>query len=146
MPNAGEIVRASHLLASADIITAASNLDLALTTSTVDIPAATVTFSTDNDNAVVLVVGFFDFDCSAFTSGGVAVGALDVDGVVQNGLAALEISATTDRATVGQCWEVTLASAGSHTIKLGARKTGGTNTISALATQTKFVGLVIDVP
>jgi hypothetical protein len=70
----------------------------------------------------------------------VALGVLDVDGVSESALATFrtQVTGTTAfRATAGQTWRVTLASAGSHTLKLRASKTANTaGTLQVQSTHT----------
>lgn len=86
-----------------------------------DVTGATQTFTTETDNAVYTVVGTFDMDWQgAAISGNVISGKLAVDGVIQAREAHGEqsVGAAGDRFTGAQVWRGTLATAGSHTIKL----------------------------
>lgn len=109
-----------------------------------DCPGATITVVTTNANTKVMVQGVFDFDVSAFTSSGLAAGNLVVDGATQAGGALFAYTAAAQRATVGQCWLVTLAAAGSHVLKLIAAKAGGTATVVSRQAHTTITALVLD--
>lgn len=100
------------------IQSAACTAGATTTTTEQDVTGATVTFTTLRPNARYVCTGVFYF--GANTGGGsVASGKLNVDGTTVNNLYAQFTGATTlDRATVTQTWSGTLASAGSHTLKL----------------------------
>jgi len=99
---------------------AAATANLTLTTSNQDIVGATLTLDTPG---VYVVLGVFDFDGT--TGDGTGVGELDVDGVVEGGVA-LAALPNTIRVTVPQNWLVTKTTLGPTVLKLQARKTGGT--------------------
>lgn len=127
---AGERITASKL--STTRLTAACDLALLVTTVATDVSGMTITFTTTRDDVTVDALAFLD----AVTVGadpvtGTLVGELLVDSAAQP--AQILWNAGTDatpndgnRATVGQSWTVTLASAGSHTIKVRASRVAGT--------------------
>lgn len=146
MATAGQVIRTTDLttIVGADAKSGAATALLALTTTITDITGTSVTFSTTAANAVLLVTLFADVECTAFTSAGLAVAELWVDGAAQSPFAQLQVSANGQRATVGQTHRIVLASAGSHTVLMRGRKSGGTNTINMNATHTRWTGLLID--
>lgn len=84
-----------------------------------DVPSATVTFDTDVANAVYMVTGVWDWDIvTATTATGTA--RIMVDGAVASPLCTFAGAVSTDRGTVTQSYQGTLAATGSHTIKLVA--------------------------
>lgn len=88
-----------------------------------DVTGATVTFTTETDNAVYVANGSFGTDYNGPAAAGLFIrGKLSVDGVIQTGEAQTEQAGgnTGDRLTPSQVWRGTLATAGSHTIKLVA--------------------------
>ena len=116
---AGEIVTAGRLgRMQPRPYHAVGNADLTGAVSNADVPGATYTFTTTAANAVYTVVAVFDFDNAALTT--LMIGRIAVDGAVQSPLATNGSQVTTDRVTATQTYKGTLASAGSHTIKLVA--------------------------
>lgn len=127
---AGDRVTASKL--STTRVMAVCSAALLVTTTATDLTDLTSTFTTTRANVDVHVLGVLD----AITIGadpvtGTLVGELVVDGSAQ--AAQILWNAGTDatpndgnRATVSQSWLVTLASAGSHTIKMRASRVAGT--------------------
>lgn len=91
-----------------------------MTSTPTDLTGTSVTFTTTYPNTKVWITAFFDV---AFTNGvdiGVTganfIGVALVDGVSLGSTAEAHFNG--QKATVGQQWSTTLASAGSHTIKL----------------------------
>lgn len=109
---------------------------LTVTTTVADAPGATITVTTTEANAVAFVTGVFDVSNAG---NDVFVGALVVDGATQSGQA---IASGADRKTVSQTWIVTLATAGSHTLKLQANKAGSTASVTLNSTHTTITALV----
>jgi hypothetical protein len=102
---------------------------LTLTTTTTDVPGASLTITTQMPNTVVVVTAFFDLAASNTTGTDVAVGSLDVDGVSMTGAIIYQMQVagvSAHRLTAGQQWRVTLADAGDHTLKLRASRTANT--------------------
>lgn len=128
---AGQYASASDLNANITGHTRAvgSVTSATVTTSAADLSGCTVTFSTAVANTLVLVVGTFDFQINGTTD--IAGGTLVVDGTTVSGEQA--ILNGTVRATVAMTWRVTLAAAGSHTLKLQVGKTGSSNTVTVRA-------------
>lgn len=89
------------------------------TTSTTyqDIPDATVTFSTETDDAVIVVDAEFDCAVGNIGTGNDMNGRVMVDGVAGTRLAKHQMD-NLDRDSVYMFEKFTLASAGSHTVKL----------------------------
>lgn len=127
---AGERITASKL--STTRLRAVCGTALTVTTVATDIADMTLTFTTTRTNVNVHALAFLD----AATVGadpvtGTLVGELVVDGNAES--AQVLWSAGTDatpndgnRAMVGQSWVVTLATAGSHTLKMRASRVAGT--------------------
>lgn len=119
---AGQIIDAAtlnHLKpATYDAVASANLVGIVVDT---DITGATVTFTTETDNAVYVAEGFFDMDWTAGAAVGlVIIGKLAVDGAIQSEEAHAEqaAGANGDRMSTAMGWRGTLATAGSHTIKL----------------------------
>lgn len=116
-----------------NIVTAAASSNLTPTTTTTDIPGATVTITTQVANTKVFVAA--SLDCQVQNMSDAIIALLNVDGVDQGSPQVLfggsVAAAAFIRGSQAQSWVITLASAGSHTLKLrGARgSTGGTPTI-----------------
>lgn len=127
------------------ITTVAASASLTLTTTETDVPGCTWTFQTVGANAIVVVLGVFDFDCTGspanFTF---ASGRLSVDGVTQAAEAHGTMAALV-RNTCAQMWPVNV-SAGSHTVKLRAVKPSGTTSIAVDSPHTTMTVLVFDQP
>lgn len=135
---AGEIITAARLQALQNVVyDAACTADTALTGTVVDITGATVTFSTTFANAKARVSWVADLDATNATAAIAAV-YLAVDGVDQAAPMAIAEQGTSNdsRYTVAQQSTVTLAAAGSHTIKLRGRVVSGTGTVTAKQTHT----------
>lgn len=121
---------------------------LTTTTTVTDVPGATVTITTQVANTVVVVYGMFDVLCAGTTTGDIGVGTLNVDGTdvaTHNAIVEGKVGASNEvRLTGGQVWRVTLATAGSHTLKLrGSRFNAGvqTGTITFQLTHTTIAVL-----
>lgn len=138
--NAGQKVAASDLdqLASNDLqlIGSAGNSHQATTASSVDIAGTSLTFTTTYANTKAGIWGIYDVDSTGVTS--VFIGTCVVDGVTVSG----EAHSQTLRVTCSGMWIVTLAAAGSHTIKLQQKSSGGTDVQSTNAIHTKWHALV----
>lgn len=87
------------------------------TTTYADIPDATVTFSTVAANAVIVVDAEFDCAVGTLSAGTDMNGRVMVDGVAGTRLAKHQMD-DEDRDSVYMFEKFTLASAGSHTVKL----------------------------
>lgn len=92
------------------------------TTSFVDISGCSVTVTTTAANALYTVSANFSFDTITPVASVYTRGALSVDGVVQSGEARWSEGSTggdaADYDMAGKSWSGTLATAGSHTLKL----------------------------
>lgn len=113
---------------------AAATASLTCTTTGQDVPGATITFTTTVANTVALVQAHFDVN----NSGGADtfLGIMAVDG---GDMTAQAIARLSGRSAVSQSWAVTLAAAGSHTVKLRAAKVGTANVVEAYLTHTQIV-------
>lgn len=111
-------------------------------TSLVDVTGASVTFTTATNNAVAVVHWSADHSISVASAGTIAIVQLMVDGVDSNSRQSLKDLRTLDRVTIYQKSRLTLATAGSHTIKLRTQKTGAGGTD---ALQPDHTGLVVAV-
>lgn len=132
-----------------DIVASSS---LALTGSYQDIPGASQTFTTNYPNAVAVVV------CTFFANTGpnpgnipstAIQGIINVDGSDMNYDARLSFDVTPFRITFNQVYRVTLASAGSHTIKMRARAVGidgDSNPAISAGNLTRSVVTLYDIP
>jgi molecular chaperone DnaK (HSP70) len=110
-----------------------------------DAPGTSVTFATDNANAIAIIVAVWDLEFTN-TSGQTSqhvIGYLSIDGVEQTAQGVLRCLQN-NRGTVPQVYVVTLASAGNHTIKQRAScsATVGTGTVREI--HTNWVALIID--
>jgi len=139
------LLLATAIQGNASLLSArASGSGLTPSTTPADIPGATLTFTTANPNATVLAAGIFDCGC-ATTGTGLVVGTLVVDGSSQSPESTFGLVTANDRNSVAQVWAVTLASAGSHTLKLQGALTAASGTGSIHATHTGIAVLVLDV-
>lgn len=140
---AGQKLHASDL--NFFIVGAACNSSLTLNGGAVtDISGATVTFTTTHTNVVVTCTGIFDMQANSFSSVAAAIGHLSVDGSDQTTQAIFVATATNQRACVSQCWTITLASSGSHTLKLRANGGSAGSQYSVLNPHTTINALVCD--
>ena len=134
---------------TADLLAALANNSLqfigaAQTTSTInmtgtaqDLTGTSLTFTTTYPSTKVTIWACFDIDCVSQATTNIFVGTCLVDGTGQAG----EAHQTVVRSTCFQEWITTLASSGSHTIKLQGKQTNGTNQ-QTNATHTKWHALV----
>ena len=125
---------------------ASSSADLTQTTTTpADITGATVTFNTTVTNVTAVVMGIFDISTSSANAAGTALGLCVVDGgAAQSMQATWQLGAASTRATVSQVWNVTLAAAGSHTIKLRGNLSAAAGTAVFNHPHTGITVLVFD--
>jgi hypothetical protein len=123
-----------------------STASITMGTSFTDLTGTSVTFTTQYANTKVAIWGVFDVKYSNNVDIGVGgalfVGAAFVDGVSLATSGEAHFNGV--ECTVAQQWSTTLPLAGSHTIKLGAVRTGvgPTGTISTQATSTCWNALV----
>ncbi|MFC6017806.1 hypothetical protein ACFP2T_16515 [Plantactinospora solaniradicis] len=93
---------------------------LAVLTTLSAVPGLSITLSTVTAGATYHAIGFLDWDnLDANTSSG--LGILNIDGASQTKQIRYAGTAATDKATMGQQWFGTLASAGSHTFTMQAQ-------------------------
>lgn len=120
----------------------AANLDL--TGTVTDVPGTSVTFSTNNAGAILLVRAAFDFQYSntAGQTGNECIGYLNVNGTNRGSQVIMRCIANW-RVTCGGRWIVPLSSAGSQTVKLRANSTRTAGAADATI-HTGWVGVVLD--
>jgi hypothetical protein len=119
---AGEIVSAGRLgLLQPTTYDAACTSALTVGTAEADVVGASITFTTAGANAIYVVEGIFDVIVDAAAAGTNVLGRCAVDGASLGASAVYEMNAP-DRGPANQIWRGTLASAGSHTIKLLGNK------------------------
>lgn len=116
---------------------------LTLSTSDQDVPGSTITFSVTGAHAFALVVGTFDFQPTVSSAAINGVGKLSADGTTQTEQAIWTDNGANSRACVSQSWTVPLT-AGSHTLKLRATKTGAAGTHVTNSSHTNMSVLVVD--
>jgi hypothetical protein len=125
---------------------AGCNATQGLTTSPVDIPGCSITFQTYRANVQVMAFSVFDFSWAGTTFKELD-GFLNVDGTLQTARAQwVAAMSGGDRKHVPQNWTVTLASAGTHTIKLQAdiNAAGASGTFNVNTPGTTINLLVLD--
>lgn len=116
----------------------ATGTDYTLTTTLTDIPSATRTFSTSAANARAVITA--QCDCWVTTVGAQAVIRLSVDGAMQPEDVVFDVPTASARIPGIGTWQVTLASSGSHTIKLrGYKDAGGASVLRLVASQLSIV-------
>lgn len=106
----------------------ADGTNLALSTTETDLPSATITLSTSAANAIYVAEAQFDFYVPT-TGAATVTGRLAVDGVTQSKGADFTPQTNGDRVPGFQVWRGTLASSGSHTLKLRGLKSGAVGTM-----------------
>lgn len=117
-----------------------------VTTSLADVTGATVTFTTVNANAFAQVIWTMDITVTVAGAGVVAIGQMNYDGVDVSTRQALFSLEDVHRATLTQRDNITLAAAGSHTIKMRTQKTGAGGTAQLQTNHTGFTVLLYDTP
>jgi len=113
---------AGRVAARPNIQTVYASGDLQVITTTTDIPGASITVVTTEANAIAEVTADFDWDLTANPSSNFNYGLLYVDGTDQNHPAIFNMWSSLCRIPGSKNWLVTLAAAGSHTLKLRARR------------------------
>lgn len=109
--------------------------DMTVTTSTVDVPGASITLTTTQANTKVKITASLDAEITGATD--FLFGRCEVDGVNATGDINFKVSGS-NRIPVAKTWTVTLGSVGSHTIKLRAFKTGSSNLVTIFGTHSKL--------
>jgi hypothetical protein len=112
-----------------------------VTNTETDITGCSITLTTIGTNTQCVVMGDFNFSVGSSSSGTID-GKLSVDGVVNGTFARVVPITSTVQAMATQTWLVTLAAAGSHTLKLravvsgtGTYATGNNNTTTITVLQ-----------
>lgn len=124
----------NHVLRTVE---ARSSGDETVTTSVTDVNGATVTINTPVDNTVVKVDSIWDLATSGGTD--TFLGTLYVDGVLQANVGEAHFEgAGAERYTVAQSWNITIATAGSHTLKLRRQKTSNSDVLTLYSIHTKI--------
>jgi hypothetical protein len=119
---AGQKIRASDLnRACPTELEQECTADYTITGAYGDVTGATITFTTSVTNAVVIIQGDFDFRLTA-TGTGYCYGAVMIDGVRHARQRLFLFQSTETREGSPLRIKATLAAAGSHTIKLQAKK------------------------
>jgi hypothetical protein len=114
------------------------------TNTAADIVGATVTFNTVGTNVQALIQGVFDM-ATTTPAANFALGTCVVDGGAALGAeCVLENDTTNYRGTGTQVWLVTLAAAGSHTIKLQGNLTSSAGVCTFNASHTGITVTVFD--
>lgn len=145
--NAGDILYASDLNGLVpQILEGVCNVATTITTSLADVTGATVTFTTVNDNATALVTWTADHNVTVAGAGVVAITQMNYDGTDVNTRQGLFSLDDVHRACIAQSDTVTLATAGSHTIKMRCQKTGAGGTDQLQTNHTQFSILLFDTP
>ena len=115
---AGEVITAARLnRLQSTTYSAIGTTTIAASSTNVDVPSATVTFTTETAGATYRAFCVWDFN-SLGASAGSSTGRLVVDAANQLPLAVFRQDATADRGTQAQNYTGTLGTAGSHTLKL----------------------------
>jgi hypothetical protein len=96
-------------------------------TTPADVPGATLTFTTTTANQVAIITATWDFRCTV-TGTGYCYGEFVVDGVLNARKSLFVVQSAETRLPGFIQRKVTLASAGSHTIKLQGHKDSGSGT------------------
>lgn len=119
---AGQKIRASDLnRACPTELEQGSTGDYTLTTSYGDIPGASITFTTVVANAVVIINAHFDLRVTANNTG-YCYGAVAIDGTRHSDQSVQVKQSVEDRGGDMLRIKTTVATAGSHTIKLQGKK------------------------
>lgn len=114
---------------------AACSSDTTVGTSDSDLAGTTLSFTTLEANTVIRVTAVFDI--SSTQAGDIFIGSLAVDGGSnQTGEAHYQ---AVGRSTVTQTWIITIATAGSHNVRLRVRKNNNGGTVTAFATHSSIV-------
>ncbi len=123
---AGERITAARInrLQPKTYVAACSSALTATTSTYADITGASITLTTETDNATYTAHAVFDMNVLATSGTILMVGRMQVDSVTDSGIAVYAMDALT-RATVAMSWRGTIASAGSHTFKLQGALTSG---------------------
>jgi len=108
--------------------------DQTVTTTAADLAGCSITITTVLSNTAVVVDGVFDMVSNGTAD--IFLGTLQVDGVTQTGEAHY---VGTARTTVMMTWEATLATPGSHTLKLRAGKGSNSNVMTTFQNHTRIV-------
>lgn len=122
---------------------ASSALTVTTTTDT-DIPGCSITLTTGANNATYVASAIFDCDATVTNATTLIVGKLFVDGAAALGTSTYAMD-TALRATIAEMWVGTLATAGSHTLKLTGALNVAAGTGVFRATNTKITVTITEV-
>ena len=142
LPAAGNRITADLLAALANnslqfIGAAQTTATIGMTTTAQDLTGTSLTFTTTYPSTKMTIWACYDIDMQSAGASVIFVGTCLVDGTGQAG----EAHQTVVRSTCFQEWITTLASSGSHTVKLQGKVTAGT-TGQTQGTHTKWHALV----
>lgn len=138
---AGENITAGRLnRLQPKVYSATATATLAASSTDADITGASITLTTEANNATVMVTFFADFDLTG-ASTATATARCKIDGTAVGPFAEYGAEVTTDRSTSGNTFVTTIATAGSHTIKL----VGTTAASQTITTQTTLSVVVTEV-
>lgn len=143
-PVAGARIRAVNTPAPYLASAACSSPVTVSSATATDITGASISVTSVNNSASVLVIGVFDIQVVTSSGVAVALGSLVVDGSTQSGQAIHDQVAVGNRGTVTQVWNVILAAPGAHTIKLQAALSGAAGSSTFNATHTTISASVYD--
>jgi hypothetical protein len=137
------------ILDKSNIITGHANSNAVMTlagaVAVADVPGATVSVTTANANAVAIVTGTYQVDCTVAGTGTTTV-QLDIDGTAQTEVGQYTApNLAMGSNTLSQTWRKTLAAAGAHTLKLRALK-GGTGTHRIINPSSGITVVIFDIP
>lgn len=140
---AGERILAANM-PGPYLLSAMASADTSVATTTLtDLTGASITFTTKTANATIEVDGTFDMQVGA-TGTAIATGHCIVDGVDQTSQATSSLTTAGQRTTSGQTWVVTIATPGTHTVKLQGALSANSGTCSFRSTHTTIRMLVLD--
>lgn len=141
-PTAGQIIKAANVPFPTEMRANAST-DTAITSTTLTDVGVSITFTTENASALVLAFGVFDMAVHTASSN-FAVGHCIVDGSDQTSQAVSSMTTVGQRGTQSQNWAASLASAGSHTVKLQAGLSASGGQMDIKTTHTTLLLIIFD--
>lgn len=129
---AGDEIRAGNfpVIDSAD-----QSADITLSTTAADVTGATLTVVTTSTTAQIHINGTFYFNGNTVSGTTLCQGLCLIDGVEQGGTAVGCPTVNGERETKSRTWTADLT-AGTHTVKLQAKKSAAAGTYQCLAGQT----------
>lgn len=144
-PTAGQFIRLQTVIYEAIQSGNGGGLQ-SLTTTETDLLGCSVTFTTATAAARVVVIAGGHFLIQTGSASNLATVLLNVDGATTtNPFMRCYASVSGVELTLAQFWNLTLASAGSHTLKLRGIKSGAGGTIQTADLDTHFIAQVLEV-